>query len=305
VKVLVTGGAGFIGSHIVDKLIEKNIAVTVIDNLSSGTIENVNKKAEFIQKDIRSNDLTDIFRDAQFDYVIHQAAQTMVTMSFDDPKHDCEVNILGTINVLDACRKSRVRRIVFASSAAVYGDISVLPTRVDTLAQPTSFYGISKLTAEKYMRLYSRAYDLEFVALRYANVYGERQGDRGEGGVISIFLKRAFESKPLTVYGDGSQTRDFIYVGDVAEANIKAIEITRPNSIYNVSTCTEISINSLISQIEQVTGNKMDVNYSLPRKGDIFRSLLENRETVHELVWQPKTRLLEGLQKTYQSFYPK
>ncbi len=300
-KVLVTGGAGFIGSHIVEKLIDKKLEVVVVDNLSTGLRDNVHHKAKFIELDIRSKDLQDLMEKERFDYVIHQAAQTMVPKSVDDPHFDCDVNILGSVNVLEGCRKTNVKRIIFASTAAVYGDVQNIPVKEDAFTAPTSFYGLSKLSVENYLKLYHKLYGLEYIVLRYANVYGERQGDAGEGGVVSIFTRKIVYSEPITVFGDGGQTRDFIYVGDIASANYQALVTKEANCVYNISTQTETSVNTLIELMSKVSGLKLDKVCAPPREGDIYRSSLSNTAVCQRMGWQPKTPLLEGLARTYES----
>lgn len=241
-KVLVTGGAGFIGSHTVDKLIKEKYEVTVVDNLSTGQLKNLNPQAKFINMDIKNPEIERLCKEERFDYVIHLAAQTMVHVSMGNPVFDCEENILGSLNILEACRKTGVRRVVFASSAATYGytDTEALPIAENNLLQPASFYGLSKTTVEKYLALYKAVYGLDYIVLRYANVFGERQGDGGEGGVISIFLRKIANNELVTVFGDGGQTRDFIYVGDIAAANYKALCSAQANQALNISTGTEI-----------------------------------------------------------------
>lgn len=294
-KVLVTGGAGFIGSHIVDLLLQSDIQVTVLDNLSTGAFSNINPGAAFLKKDIRDEDLKNLLVRERFDYVVHQAAQTTVANSLKDPYYDCDVNIRGLINLLEASRLSGVKRIVFASSAAIYGDTAVLPIHEDCKKRPVSFYGESKLTGEHYLNLYYENFGLKYVALRYANVYGERQGDSGEGGVISIFLNRLIASQGLTVYGDGKQTRDFIYVKDVAAANVRALFSPAANRSYNISTMKETSLQELIELLLQISGKRPEVIHDAARNNDIRRSVLDNQAAGNELQWQPAYTLKEGL----------
>lgn len=298
-KVLVTGGAGFIGSHITDKLIEKGINVVVLDNLITGSIVNIHPNAAFIRADIRSKDILEIFLKEKFDYVIHEAAQTMVPNSLANPQYDCDVNVMGLVNILEACRHSGVRRIVFASSAAVYGNTDIFPTVERNEKQPTSFYGLSKLTEEHYLDMYFKHFGLEYVVLRYANVYGERQADSSEGGVISVFLKRVLERQPIRVYGDGTQTRDFVYVKDVADANFRAIFTTAINKSYNISTGKETTVNKLITTLQNISGKMIKIEYYDKRVGDIYRSVLSNEAARKELNWQPGYSLYKGLERTY------
>jgi UDP-glucose 4-epimerase len=300
-KVLVTGGAGFIGSHIVPKLIAKNWPVVIVDDLSSGLVTNVHPSARLEKLDITKDDLRPLFAAERFDAVIHLAAQTGVPKSVAAPDFDCAVNILGTVNLLEACRHTGVRRVIFASSAAVYGDADAIPLTESTASQPTSFYGLSKLTAEKYLHLYRELFGLEYIVLRYANVYGERQGDGGEGGVVSIFARRLAAGQPIDIFGDGGQTRDFVYAGDVAEANCQALVTPAANAVYNISTQSETSVSELAALMAKVAGRELILNRQPPREGDIYRSTLANQAAVTKLGWQPATPLLQGLEATYRS----
>ena len=300
-KILVTGGAGFIGSHVVEKLIQEKCQVVIVDNLSTGLLENIHQAAKFIKMDIRSHQLLELFVEEKFDYVIHLAAQTMVHKSLEMPDYDCDVNISGTVNLLEACRKTNVKRLVFSSTAAVYGDVTTLPVLETSPTVPTSFYGLSKLTCENYLALYHKLYGLDYVVLRYANVYGERQGDGGEGGVISIFVRKIHQSEPVVIFGDGSQTRDFIYVGDIASANYQSLLTVHGNQIYNVSTQTEISVNTLTESMGKVAGKAMNKIYSEIREGDIYKSSLSNAAARQQLNWQPSMPFLDGLARTYHS----
>ena len=300
-KILVTGGAGFIGSHVVEKLVQEQCEVVIVDNLSTGLQENINKSAKFIKMDIRSNQLLEIFTAEKFDAVIHLAAQTMVHKSLEMPDYDCDVNISGTVNILEACRKTNVKRVVFSSTAAVYGNVTTLPVVEAAPTAPTSFYGLSKLTCEQYLALYNQLYGLEYVVLRYANVYGERQGDGGEGGVISIFARKINQGESLLIFGDGSQTRDFIYVGDIANANYQALLTLHQNNVYNISTQTETSIHTLIEYMSTVAGKDVTKICGDLREGDIYKSSLSNAAAIVNLDWKPCTTLIDGLAKTYNS----
>jgi len=300
-KILVTGGAGFIGSHVVDKLIQENCQVVIVDNLSTGLQENIHKAATFIQMDIRSNQLLELFVGQKFDYVIHLAAQTMVHKSLEMPDYDCDVNISGTVNILEACRKTQVKRIAFSSTAAVYGNVNSLPVVESSPTVPTSFYGLSKLTCENYLALYHQLYGLEYVAQRYANVYGERQGDGGEGGVVSIFTRKIHQGAPVVIFGDGSQTRDFIYVGDIANANYQSLLTVHANNVYNISTQTETSVNMLIEYMGKVAGKTVTKVSGPLREGDIYKSTLSNAAAQQNLDWSPCMPLIDGLARTYNS----
>jgi len=300
-KVLVTGGAGFIGSHIVEKLVQEGCQVVVIDNLSTGVRENIPSNVRFMEMDICSEKLMTIFKTEKFDAVLHLAAQTMVPVSLEKPDYDGQVNILGTLHVLEACRNTGVKRVVFSSTAATYGNANCLPVMEQTETIPTSFYGLSKLTVEKYLDLYHHVYGLDYVVLRYANVYGERQGDGGEGGVVSIFTRLIAAGKSLTIFGNGGQTRDFIYAGDVANANYQALLTPHVNTVYNVSTKIETRVNELVAILGQVAGKSVETVYVPVRKGDIYRSMLSNDKATQRLNWKPMMNLAEGVRRTYQS----
>jgi UDP-glucose 4-epimerase len=295
-KVLVTGGAGFIGSHIVDTLVKANLQVYILDNLTTGSFGNISPEAVFLKKDIRDADLKELLTRERFDYVIHQAAQTTVAKSLEEPYYDCDVNIRGLVNLLEACRLSDVKRFVFASSAAIYGDTASLPIGEEWGKQPTSFYGQSKWTGEQYLNLYYQNFGLEYVALRYANVFGERQGANGEGGVISIFLNKLLAGQELTVYGDGSQTRDYIYVKDVAQANYQALFSDAANRSYNVSTAKETSINELLALLSSMLKEPVTGRNAAMRCNDIQRSVLANQAAYNGLKWKPSYTLSEGLE---------
>ncbi len=300
-KVLVTGGAGFIGSHVVENLLAKDCAVVVADDLSTGLAANVNPAARLVRLDIAKDDLGPLFAAERFDFVIHLAAQTAVPKSLAAPAFDCAVNVQGTVNVLEASRATGVKRVVFASTAAAYGAAAVVPIPENTALSPSSFYGLSKVTAENYLRLYRDIFALDYVILRYANVYGERQGDAGEGGVVSIFARRLAAGQPLDIFGDGGQTRDFVYAGDVAEANWRALVSPAANAVYNISTGTETSVSELAALLAKVSGREAALRRHPPREGDIYRSCLDNSAAVKALAWQPRTTLLDGLAATYSA----
>ncbi len=302
-KVLVTGGAGFIGSHTVDKMIDRGWDVVVIDNLSSGLRANVNIKARLVVMDILDKNLIDVFSQEKVDCVLHLAAQTSVPYSIEHPDMDCQVNLLGLVNVMEACRKTGVQRVVFSSSAAVYGDADSIPIDENMELKPGSFYGLTKCTSEKYLALYRQMCQIDYVVLRYSNVYGERQGDGGEGGVVSIFTRKIAEDQPIYIFGDGGQTRDFIYVGDVAEANCQAFAAPQSaaNRVYNVSTQTQTSVNDLTELLSQAAGKTVCKNYLPPREGDIYHSSLSNQPAVTSLGWKPVIALADGLKRTYHS----
>ncbi len=300
-NVLVTGGAGFIGSHIVDKLINEGLDVVVIDNLSTGKLENLNEKAKFYNLDITSNQLSTIFQQEKIDVVIHQAAQIDVQKSLQDPVYDSKVNINGTVNLLECCRKYNVSKIIYASSAAVYGKPEYLPIDEKHPIQPMSFYGISKFTPENYFRIYKELYGLNYTILRYSNIYGPRQDSKGEGGVIAIFIDKLLNEQTPIIFGDGEQTRDFLYVEDVAEANFRAI-FKGDGEILNISTNTRISVNQLYTELTKILQLDFKPVYREARPGDILHSSLNNQKAIQILNWQPKYTFSEGLLKTV-SYY--
>ena len=306
-NVLVTGGAGFIGSHLVRQLLDAKHQVTVLDNVSTGTWQHLPQGKDTCtcwEMDIRDKAAREKIEQAKFDVIVHLAAQTMVDVSVKDPDFDASENVMGTVNILEAARHSGVKRIIFASTAASYGDVTEdrLPIREDETLAPMSFYGLSKVTVEKYLKLYHDLYGLDYVALRFANVYGERQGDTGEGGVISIFAKRIAKDQGITVFGDGKQTRDFIYAGDIAAGIIAAMTTDKANAVYNLSNQTETSLLELIELMAKASGKTVEPAFAAPREGDINRSMLCHEAAVQNLNWQPKMDLAEGLARTINYF---
>ena len=301
-RVCVTGGAGFIGSHLVDRLIALGHTVLVIDNLTTGVREFVNPKAVFIEMDVRDANIESIFADFKPQVVFHEVAQTMVPASMENPKMDCDVNLLGLVNILEASRKHKVEHFLMPSSAAVYGDLDTLPLTEDMIGKPTSFYGLTKLTGEGYLRIYEQAFGLKTVCFRYSNVYGPRQGDGGEGGVISIFTRLINEGQGLTIFGDGEQTRDFIYVDDVVEANIKAMNHPELTGVYNISTNTSTSVNKLVSYFKSISNKDLPVYYEAERTGDIRHSRLCNQKAKVDFDFLATVDLERGLRDTISYF---
>lgn len=304
-NILVTGGAGFIGSHLVRVLLHENQQVTVLDNLSTGSRENLPEHGfTFWQLDIRDPGLTARLSAGHFDAIIHLAAQTMVNASVRDPLFDASENILGFINLLEAARYNGIRRIILASSAAIYGDVDEtdLPVEESHTNIPLSFYGLTKQTAEKYVKLYHRFFGLEYIIFRFANVYGERQGNIREGGVISTFIKQLIADQAPTIFGDGEQTRDFIYAGDIANGLFQGLYTQKANTAYNLSTQTETSLNTLLSLLESFSGKTIQPIRKSLLKGDIRRSILSNDKAKHALNWHPEVTLKEGLLRTYFYF---
>ena len=303
-KILVTGGAGFIGSHLTRLLMERGEDVIVLDNLATGLRENLPAGVILLEADVCSEGARKLMAAGGFDAIVHLAAQTMVDASIRDPLYDERNNIGGMVNVLEAARTGGVKRVVFSSTAAVYGDVpeSALPIREDRTASPLSFYGLSKVVSEKYMELYHQLYGLDYVVLRFANVFGERQGEGGEGGVISIFTKKIAYGEGISIFGDGNQTRDFIYAGDIASGIYAALKTDRVNEVYNLSTETETSLKELVQLLGDVAGKPIQPEFSAPREGDIYRSVLSNRKAMEALRWKPEMRMKEALRRTYGHF---
>lgn len=300
-RITVTGGAGFIGSHLVDRLIEDGHTVQVIDNLYTGNKEFVHSKAQFVELDIRDPKLYSALEEFRPDYIFHEAAQTEVSTSMSDPMLDCDINLMGLINLLNAAVKLDVKKFLMPSSAAVYGNLDTLPLNEEMIGNPSSFYGLTKLTTEHYLRIYHEAFGLPYICYRYSNVFGPRQGNGGEGGVISIFAKAIVQGSPIIIYGDGKQTRDFIYVDDVVEANILGMQ-HQVTGIYNVSTGISSSVNLLVDEFRNISGKDIEVVYDKPRLGDIRDSVLATDKSEKELLFTAKYNLHDGLIKTYEYF---
>ena len=299
-EILITGGAGFIGAHILAQLQgRRDMDVVVFDNLSSGSKEHVPAGMELVEGDVCDEAAVDaLFADHHFDAVIHLAAQTMVPTSVEQPVLDCRINLEGVLHVLEACRIHGTRHILFSSSAAVYGDNLHIPLKETERLVPTSPYGITKMATEHYLRVYHELYGMDATVFRFANVYGERQGEKGEGGVVSIFCKLLSQRQGITVFGDGNQTRDFVYAGDIAQAIIRALPLKGYHTM-NVSTGQETSINDLICSFEKAVGYTVPVQYTAPRTGDILRSVLSNETLKRDLGFVPAMNLEEGIRRTY------
>lgn len=300
-KVLVTGGCGFIGSHIVDLLVQEQHDVMVVDDLSTGKEQNVNKEAQYIVGSINSPEFDAAVEQFQPEAIIHQAAQVSVPRSIENPFTDEEINIRGSLHVIESAKKHGVRKIVFASSAAVYGNPEYLPVDVNHETKPMAPYGVSKFAVEKYLQMAQILYGIDFTILRYGNVYGPRQDALGEGGVIAIFAEAFGRGEAPFIFGDGEQTRDFVYVGDVAKANVKALT-SGDNRILNVSSADKITVNELFFLMNEISGNSLDPVYKEERSGDIRDSVLSNSDTILALDWNAEVTLPQGLANTLE-FY--
>ena len=310
-KILVSGGAGFIGSHIVDGYIQAGHQVVVVDDLSSGKKDHLNPGAIFVQTDITDRPAVDkIFNEhSPFDLVNHHAAQKSVTHSVAEPLKDAHINIIGGLNLLEAMRQHKVKKIIFASTGgALYGDGIPVPTPEDTPIAPASPYGIAKYALENYLRFYEKTIGIKAAILRYANVYGPRQDPHGEAGVIAIFCQKILADEPLVIFGDGEQTRDFIYVEDIVSANLAA-SLPNITGIWNIGAGREISINKLAQLL--ITHNQTNclqpptiypIAREAARLGELRRSALDATKAQKELSWQSKTGLADGLKKTMDDF---
>ncbi|MCF7860272.1 NAD-dependent epimerase/dehydratase family protein [Patescibacteria group bacterium] len=299
-NILVSGGAGFIGSTLVDALLLQGHKVTVLDSLVSGRRDYVNKAADFWELDILDDTLSERFLSSKFDFVYHLAAQIDVRISVENPVLDNRINVLGGLNVLEAARLSGVKKVIMASTGgAIYGETTEIPTPETATAYPLSPYGIHKLTLEKYLNYYYQVYKLDYSILRFSNVYGPRQYKGGEAGVIAIFTEALAHDKPCIVYGDGKQTRDYVYVDDVVAALIKALKINYQGEI-NISTAQEIDIWQMIAAIEKAANKKLQTSLAPARPGEQNRSCLSNRLAQDILDWQPQVSFTDGISRTYQ-----
>ncbi|MBA4321013.1 MAG: UDP-glucose 4-epimerase [Flavobacterium sp.] len=302
--ILVTGGAGFIGSHLVDHLIKEGCKVIVIDNLSTGKKENLNQKAKFYKIDIRDKKNSQIFEKEKPKIVFHLAAQIDLRKSVEDPVGNASINILGTLNLLENCKRFKIKKFIFTSTGgAMYGEANIIPTPENYPEQPLSPYGVEKLTIEKYLNYYYKVFGLPFVSLRLANVYGPRQDSRGEAGVVAIFIDKLLNNEVPTINGDGEQTRDFLCVDDAVE--VAMLTLRNPvaeNPIYNVGTAIETSVNNLYKLLIKKFQKNIQPKYAPAKTGEQRRSCLDYSKIKKDFGWQPKYNLEEGLEKTIQWF---
>lgn len=301
-KILVTGGCGFIGSWIVDALIKDGHKVIVVDNLNSGSLNNLNKKAEFYEMDIRDSKIKEIFKKHKPDYVVHTAAEISVRESIINPIPNADVNILGTLNLLNNCVEFGVKKFIFSSTGgAIYKEDSIIPTPETELELPESPYGISKLSIENYLRFYKNVHGLDYVALRYSNVFGPRQDYRGEAGVIAIFINNLLSDKDVIINGTGEQTRDYCFVKDVAQANLLALNLS---GYFNVGTSKEISVNELFINIKELLNSDKEPKHIEAMKGELMRSCLDATRLKQE-GWTNNYSFSEGLKETVEFFKEK
>jgi UDP-glucose 4-epimerase len=302
VKVLVTGGAGFIGSHVVDAFVGAGHEVVIVDDLSTGKRENLNPKARFHQLDITDARMVELIRDERPAVLNLHAAQMDVRRSVADPSFDAKVNVLGTINCLEGARKANVRRVIFVSSGgAVYGEQEKFPAPETHPTNPVSPYGVSKRSGELYAFFYQAEYQIPFFAMRYANVYGPRQDPHGEAGVVAIFAGKMLRGEPVTINGDGKQTRDYVYVGDVARANLLALE-KEPVGPVNIGTGIETDVNRLAELLLEATGSKSEVKHGPAKQGEQRRSVVDATKAAERLGWRPEVSLPDGLRRTVEFF---
>ncbi len=302
-RVLVTGGAGFIGSTLVDLLIEQGHAVSVIDNLSTGRGENLNPRADFHEVDLRDAEaVCEVLAAVQPAFVHHLAAQPGVRLSLVDPAYDAQINIVGALNLLEGCRASQVGRVIYSSSGgAIYGDPERLPVTEDAVVVPISPYGVSKYTFELYLKAANVVWGLDYIVVRYANVYGPRQDPRGEAGVISIFTDAMLEGRRPSIFGDGEATRDYIHVADVVRANLAAMSAPSLRA-YNVGTGAETSVRQLYDTLASIIGFGEEPIYEDPRPGEIARTTLDASRLTTDTGWRPQFDLAAGLRDTVEFF---
>lgn len=302
-KVLVTGGAGFIGSNIVDLLVENDMSVVVVDNLSSGKLENVNDKAKFYKCDIRERRIFEVIEIENPEVVIHNAAQISVRNSVEDPENDASINILGSINLFEACRKHNVKKIIFASSGGtVYGEQVAFPADEEHQTKPICPYGVAKLSVEKYLYYYYVIFGIKYIALRYANVYGPRQDPHGEAGVVAIFSEKILAGDQPIINGDGKQTRDYVYVGDAALANLLAINSNFVGEL-NIGTGIETNVIEIFNILRDISGREdLSELHGPAKEGEQRRSVLSYKKAKEILGWQPQVKINEGLLMTFNWF---
>ncbi|MDL1892004.1 NAD-dependent epimerase/dehydratase family protein [Sphingobacteriales bacterium CHB3] len=305
-NILVTGGAGFIASHIVDEYISRGHKVTILDNLSTGRRININPAVAFHEVDLRDAEaVKEIFQAGRFDVVNHHAAQMDVRRSVEDPVYDASVNIIGVLTMLECCVATGVKRVIFASSGgAIYGEQDYFPADELHPTRPISPYGVAKLTTEQYLFYYKAVYGIDSVSLRYANIYGPRQNPEGEAGVVAIFTTKLLGRQQPVINGDGKQTRDYVYVGDVVQANVLALNC-EGSHVFNIGTGIETNVNQLFHHLKQLTDSSADERHGPAKKGEQLRSVLTSARIEQQLGWKPTVSMEEGLRKTVEYFKTK
>ncbi len=302
-KILVTGGAGFIGSHVVDMYIDEGHDVVVVDDMSTARRTNLNPKAVFYERDIRDPDIKDIFEREQPEVVNHHAAQMDVRRSVADPIFDADVNIIGSLNLMECARHYGVRQLIYISSGgAVYGEPEYLPCDEGHPINPICQYGASKHTVEHYLYMYSENYGIDYTVLRYPNVYGPRQDPKGEAGVVAIFTGQMLANREVTINGDGNQQRDYVYVGDCARANLLALSNNHASGIYNLGTGFGTSVNELFESLKGITGYPKKPTFGPAKLGETRRIWLQADKARRTFGWDPTVELKEGLEKTVAFF---
>lgn len=305
-KVLVTGGAGFIGSNIVDILLENGYEAVIVDNLSTGSLHNINKNAKMYRVDITDISLREVFKNEKPDYVIHEAAQINVRTSVEKPIFDATVNIIGSLNLIELSKQFRVKKFIYASSGgACYGEPVENPCNENHPINPICPYGVSKHAVEHYLFNYAHNFGLNYVVLRYSNVYGPRQDPKGEAGVIAIWIKKLSDGRPGMIFGDGKQTRDFVFVGDVARANLLALEKQTKSKIFNISYGEETSVNELYRVIQSEMSSQLEPTYGPEVRGEVRFICVDNSLAKKELGWKPEVELKQGIRKTIDWFRKK
>ena len=302
-KILITGGAGFIGSHIQDAYIEARHDVVVLDNLSTGKKKFLNPESHFVEVDIREKEkVIQLFEKEKFDVVNHHAAQIDLRASVSDPAFDADVNIKGSLNVLEASVKSGVNRFIFASTGgAMYGEQDYFPADENHPIHPESPYGINKLSIEKYLYYYEKVHGLQYFILRYANIYGQRQNPHGEAGVVAIFCRKLVDNQTPTINGNGKQTRDYVHVSDVVQANLSTLDY-QETGMVNIGTGVETTVNDIFNHLSSFSGNNIESAYGPEKKGEQQRSVLSNALAKQVLNWEPTISIEDGLSQTFEYF---
>ncbi|CAN5562452.1 SDR family oxidoreductase [soil metagenome] len=301
-KILVTGGAGFIGSHVVDAFVRAGHDVLAVDDLSTGKTGNLNSSAPFRKVSILSDDFQKLVADFRPEVIDHHAAQIAVPVSVDDPLDDARRNVLGSIAVFEAARRFEVSKVInISSGGAMYGEPVELPCNEEHSVVSESPYGLSKHAAEQYLDLYHRLYGLDYTTLRYGNVYGPRQDPHGEAGVVAIFTERMIQGLPCTIYGDGNQARDFIYVGDVVRANLLALE-SGSGQAFNIATGEPTTVNEVFAALSAAADYGHEASYEAARPGEVFRIFLDVTRAADVLGWRPEVSFIDGVERTVRSF---